>query len=158
MKKKFVAIALACILSTIPVSADIPDISGLTLEELTELQSAVNQAVIEKGGYVDIYEGVYVVGKDIRSGMYTIYRPEDAHSVWDPVASIFESEDTYEEFAAIDKSERPAFKDAANKYSSEYFVLTKGNNCSVTLEDGMVLHIGYGALKISASTFAFAPN
>ena len=79
-------ITLLLILAMLPVIAlaDLPNISGLTDEELIELQRQIQLKLFSEKliDGVKVSPGVYMVGKDIPEGEYRIeYRTEDKYSL-----------------------------------------------------------------------------
>lgn len=84
--KKFFAILVSMVVlaSNATVMADVPDISGLTDEEIIELNSLVNQAIVDRNinKSAELLRGRYLVGKDIPAGSYTVYCKYDKDSWW----------------------------------------------------------------------------
>ena len=73
-KRKWVPIVTACIVlagSMTVTAADI-DISGLSVEELIQLRTEVDEAIMNKDGAVVIGYGKYEAGVDIAPGQYTL--------------------------------------------------------------------------------------
>ena len=77
--KRIFALFLAAVLLPVAALADLPDISSLTLDELTALNQRVQLSMFEKGSLIDgvkVSSGIYTVGVDIPAGVYRIeYRP-----------------------------------------------------------------------------------
>ena len=61
--KKFIATTAAAMMLAAPALADVPDISGLTLEELLTLQASVNESIAETATYT-LLPGVYDCKQD----------------------------------------------------------------------------------------------
>ncbi|MBQ0088982.1 MAG: hypothetical protein KBT27_06590 [Prevotellaceae bacterium] len=95
MKKRLFALCTAIMLAATPVMADIPDISGLSLEELLSLRDLVAQAIVDNGGDYIMPGGIYEVGKDIKEGAYIFHCPEDAFTV---SVAVFDDYDTYKAY------------------------------------------------------------
>ena len=72
--KKLIAMFIALITALSVAYADIPDISGLSFNELLALRAEVNKAMMESDNYqeVTVPQGIYEVGKDIPAGSWTI--------------------------------------------------------------------------------------
>lgn len=72
MKKMLIAVLCAALFSTVAV-AEI-DLSGMTFDELVELQKAVNLAIAESDGWqeVSVPLGVWAVGDDIPAGRWVM--------------------------------------------------------------------------------------
>ena len=72
--KKFLALALVCLFLAPAAVADVPDISGLTFDELITLREKINLAIWQSAEWqeVTVPEGVWVVGEDIPAGHWTI--------------------------------------------------------------------------------------
>lgn len=77
MKRFF---ALLCLLVFLPVLslADLPDISGLSFDELVELRGSIDLAIWNSKEWqqVKVPAGTYAVGTDIPAGHWTIRAPE----------------------------------------------------------------------------------
>lgn len=80
--KKFLALFLAALLLAPAALADIPDISGLTFDELVALREQINLALWNSAEWqeVTVPEGVWVVGEDIPAGHWTI-RVASSHDI-----------------------------------------------------------------------------
>lgn len=74
MKRLITIILILALILPAAALADIPDISGLTFEELVQLQSQLNIALwnSEQWQEVEVPAGVWEVGKDIPEGYWTI--------------------------------------------------------------------------------------
>ena len=73
MKRRIIALVLALILIAPAALADV-DLSGMTFEELLELQRQVTAAIWASDGWqeVTVPTGVYEIGVDIPVGYWTI--------------------------------------------------------------------------------------
>ena len=77
MKKRIFALITSMIIlgSSTSVMADVPDISGLTDEEIVQLLADVQQAVVDRNieKTATLAAGDYLVGTDIPAGRYILY-------------------------------------------------------------------------------------
>lgn len=73
MKKKILVALMVAGMMAMPVMASV-DLSGMSFEELLELQKEVNMAIWESDGWqeVEVPVGVYQVGKEIPAGDWTL--------------------------------------------------------------------------------------
>lgn len=154
MKKKLIALVSAMVLSITPAYATIPDISGLSLEELTELKVAVDAAVFEHGGKVEFAEGTYYVGRDIKAGSYTLYVPSDS---WGINIGVFDNEDSYKSYAATEKYISTDYLDAITEYGIVVMELYHDKDATVNLVDGQILVIQGDTPSIAKAINPFAP-
>lgn len=69
MKKIIAASLTALSLFTAPVLADIPDVSGLTLDEMLQLQGTINEQIAEQAKY-SLLPGVYNCKTDFKYHWY----------------------------------------------------------------------------------------
>ena len=78
MKKLITIILILTMLLPVVALADLPDISGLSLEELHQLRENICKEILSKSQWteVEVPVGFYVVGEDIPAGHWTI-RPVD---------------------------------------------------------------------------------
>ena len=76
MKKRVVSLITAMMIfgCSLTASADVPDISNLTDEEMVELLSNVNSAIVERDieKSTELIAGKYTVGPDVPPGSYII--------------------------------------------------------------------------------------
>lgn len=74
MKRFAVAIMIFAIILSSVALADVPDISGLSLDELNLLRENVAREILAKSNWseVTVPAGYYVVGEDIPEGHWTI--------------------------------------------------------------------------------------
>ena len=85
--RRFLSCLLACLLMIPAALADVPDLSGLTDDEIIELQGKVNQELVSRGisKSADLPAGKYTAGKDFPAGTYIITcKTDDDHHgiVW----------------------------------------------------------------------------
>lgn len=102
MKKCILALVTSMIIlgSSVSVMADIPDISGLTDEEIIQLLADVQQAVVDRHieKTATLAAGDYLVGTDIPAGSYVLYcRYEDPHWATLSIIDVNGEERFYEE-------------------------------------------------------------
>ena len=69
MKKIIAASLTALSLFTAPALADIPDVSGLTLDEMLQLQGTVNEQIAGQATYT-LLPGIYDCKKDFKYNWY----------------------------------------------------------------------------------------
>ena len=76
--KKLFALILVLILAAGTAAADLPDLSGLSFDELVALRDQLNLAMWSSQEWqeVSVPVGVWEVGKDIPAGHWTIYPKE----------------------------------------------------------------------------------
>lgn len=74
MKKLFLVFLAAALLISATASADLPDLSGLSFDELIALREQINLAIWQSQDWqeVTIPAGVWQVGVDIPAGYWTI--------------------------------------------------------------------------------------
>lgn len=84
--KKLFCLLLTLVLIPIVAFADLPDISGLSFDELIELKQKINLALWSADEWQDVVVpvGAWKIGEDIPAGKWTITVASD-----DPDASIF---------------------------------------------------------------------
>ena len=72
--KKFLIFLLTLAMVPIIALADLPDISGLTYDELVELKNQIDSAIWASGEWqsVTVPAGLYKIGKDIPAGKWHI--------------------------------------------------------------------------------------
>lgn len=68
MFKKLAPVIIASMLAT-PALADIPDVSGLTLDEMLQLQGTVNEQIAGQATYT-LLPGIYDCKKDFKFNWY----------------------------------------------------------------------------------------
>ena len=74
MKKLFIFTLILALILPVAASADLPDLSGLTYDELVELRDRINLAMWNSQEWqeVTVPAGVWEVGVDIPEGHWTI--------------------------------------------------------------------------------------
>lgn len=79
--KNYFALFLSIVLLFSAASADIPDISGLSFDELIALREQLNLAIWESEEWqeVTVPEGVWIVGEDIPEGHWVIRPVPDTY-------------------------------------------------------------------------------
>ena len=101
-----------------------------------------------------IFEGVYVVGKDIKAGRYLLTVVETSYSL---NAVTFETEETYSAYFKTKRftsgEENAALE--ANAFSNSY--AKKYDTINLNLHDGMVLLLRSGTAKLTISDTSWAP-
>ncbi len=77
MKKILATLLIVCTLFTTTVYAASVDVTSMTTDDLLELKEAINSEILKRFGTEgdSIYTGKYIVGEDIKSGMYVITFP-----------------------------------------------------------------------------------
>ena len=135
--KKLFALILALILVSSAAVAEGIDLSGLSFDELLELQQRVNEALWASDGWnhVKVPSGYFEIGSDIPAGRWTITTAE------------------YCSFICFYHSLSDALADERSVY---YQVIDEGESYSVIIEDGMGVEID-GAVYFStyAPSFSF---
>ena len=149
--RKIIAIIFVStfVLASVVAVADV-DISGLSYDELIDL---VNKAQMEmmkmdKWQEVVVPEGIYIIGKDIPAGRWTITAPEKLYTVL-----IYVGKKLYDDFT-VDFDSMTSLKGTANSMYRE------GDTSSITLElkDDMYLQIKSGSAIFSpyqGNSFSF---
>jgi len=137
--KKLIAFILILTLA-VPAAAlaDLPDISGLSEEELIELNHQIQMRLFNEKliNGVDVPAGEYTVGTDLPEGTYRmviVFPSAGGHM------SVFKSE---EQKSAIDES-----------FLGEYWGVTEIGK--ITLVDGNILRISGNTLRLFAYTGLF---
>lgn len=146
MKKILVIVIAAFMLCSTALCEEI-DLSSMNLEDLLALHTRIDEAINEELTCLldtdNIYQGVYVVGKDIAPGYYlfTCIIDEQDDGNFDFFYELYDSEETY---AAHNRSMFDRFN--------------CGTSAQLNLQDGMVLRIINGTAKVQAAeTPAWAP-
>lgn len=145
--KKFVALVLIMLCLTAPVLAEAIDLSSMDLGALFALHEQLDAAIEDRMECLldsnNIFQSVYVVGKDIAPGYYLFTCIVDRHDEgnFDFFYELYESEETYK------------------KYSRMMFDrFDVGESAWLNLEDGMVLRIVNGVANVQPSSKpAWAP-
>ena len=91
--KKLIALLLALLLPAAAL-ADMPDITGLSYDELVQLKDQINIAMWNSQEWqeVNVPEGVWLVGEDIPAGHWTI---RAAHEMGYLYVSVFDKLDEF---------------------------------------------------------------
>jgi hypothetical protein len=83
--KRFLCCLFALVLLPVVSLAELPDLSGLSFDELVQLREQVNLSLWQTDEWerVEVPAGVYKVGRDIPAGHWTITpAPESFLSIW----------------------------------------------------------------------------
>lgn len=137
MKKliAFVTAILLILLSSVAI-ADV-DVSGLSYDELVDL---VNKAQYEmmktdKWEEVVVPEGIYIIGRDIPAGRWTISAPPKVYVIY-----VYVGKTMYDEFSVN-------FDSMTGLHGTQYSLYKEGDTSSITydLKDGMILQIKSGS-------------
>ena len=83
MKKLITIILVLAILIPAAAVADLPDISGLTYEELIQLKNQIDLAIWNSQEWqeVTVPQGIWVVGEQIPAGTWTVKCASDSYSI-----------------------------------------------------------------------------
>ena len=139
--KKLIALLLVMLCIASSAMAAEMDISGMDLDALLslheQLDSLIGDQIRCRFDENSIFQGVYIVGKDILPGYYLFTCIEDQHDEgnFDFFYEIYESEDAY---------------DKHNRLMFDRFNV--GVSVRLNLEDGMVLRIVNGTANIQESS------
>ena len=130
--KKFIALVLALLCLSVPALAEEVDLSSMDLATLLKLHAELDSAIQEKFDCEldanGLYQGIYVVGKDIKAGRYLLTMTTKTYFM----CHLYEDM-THKE--AHDGGQRET-------------LLAVGETLQLTLEDGMVLVIDQGAVSV----------
>lgn len=145
--KKFISMVLALLCLALPAMAEEIDLSCMDLPTLLKLHEQLDAAIQEQVDCLldgnNIFQGVYVIGKDIKPGYYL-------------VTCIVDSEDegNFDFFYELYDSE-----EAYTKHNRSMFDrFNVGASTQLNLQDGMVLRIVNGtALILETDKPAWAP-
>lgn len=82
--KKLVSLLLVFLLFPAFASAVLPDLSGLTYDELVQLKSMINHEIWQREEWqeVTVPQGVWIVGEDIPAGTWTVKCSPNYNSVF----------------------------------------------------------------------------
>ena len=138
---RFVCLLLVCILLIPGALAEIPDISGLTDDEIVELLGKVNEELVGRGivKSAELPAGKYIGGKDLPAGSYIITcKTDDNHHgiVWVSAAA----------------------DDLNNEYPSilyEHVSFSSEEQFRVTIEEGGILKLPFTATVTISSGLLF---
>ena len=137
---RFVCLLAACLLLISGALADVPDISGLTDDEIVELLGKVNEELVGRGiaKSAELPAGKYTGGKDLPAGSYIITcKTDDNHHgiVWVSAAG----DDLNENYPSI---------------LYEHVSFNSEEKYRVTIEEGGILNLPFAAtLTISSGLF-----
>lgn len=130
--KKFIALVLTLLCFSIPAFAEEVDLSGMDLAALLKLHEQLDSAIREKFDCEldanGLYQGIYVVGKDIKAGRYLLTM-------------------TTETYFMCHLYEDMTHKEAHDGGQHET-LLAVGDTLQLMLEDDMVLVIDQGAVSV----------
>lgn len=135
--KKFISMVLALLCLALPAVADEIDLSSMDLPTLLKLHEQLDAAIQEQVDCLldsnNIFQGIYVVGKDIKPGYYlaTCIVDSEDEGNFDFFYELYDSEEAYT------KHNRSMF-DRFNV----------GDSTQLNLQDGMVLRIVNGTALI----------
>lgn len=138
--RRFLCCLLVLLLLIPAALADVPDLSGLTDDEIVELLGKVNEEMMSRGisKSAELPAGKYVGGKDLPAGAYIITcKTDDNHHgiVWVSAAA----------------------DDLNNQYPSilyEHVSFSSEEQFRVTIEEGGILNLPFAAtLTISSGVF-----
>ena len=139
--KRFWILMAVLVLSCFPAFAEEIDISGMDLETKLALHARLDESIAEDLHCLldadTIYQGVYVVGKDIAPGYYlftcTVDTEDDGN--FDFWYDVYATEEDYQSHN--------------RKYFERFNV---GESSSITLEEGMVIDIIRGIAQLQQAT------
>lgn len=82
--KKLLCLLLVLVLVPLSALADLPDISGLSYDELVELKNQINLAMWNSQEWQEVIvpAGVWTVGEDIPEGYWTVTPKDSISSFW----------------------------------------------------------------------------
>ncbi len=135
--KRIAALVLAItLLSSTPVIAADLDLSSMTTDELVALQDSIKTELNDRGYSAndEIATGVFLVGRDIRAGVFTFEASEHT------MINIY---DDMEKYNNLD-------------YLSDIVVL-EGESGSIALADGQVMEIVSGKGRLTEDKPSWAP-
>ena len=173
MKRMFVLL-FSVVLSLCVFSfsfADTCDFSNSTVEELLQLQEQIQEELFEKGQFVEIGSGEFVVGKDIAPGSYEITFFEKSYNMCFVDLIVYntpESRMKYESAKRDSQLRWAAIEEIINNDSAvqisepemlddSLYIATNlseyryvGDVIRVTLSEGQLLYLKYDGNKVSA--------
>ncbi len=143
--KRFVSLVLVVLLlGSSSAFADI-DLSGMSYDELLALKEQINLAMwkCEEWQEVTVPQGVYLIGKDIPSGEWTILPPTGAYCF------ITIGDKLNNSGTAIDLSlDGGEIRETVSVYSETYGDFKSGENMTsvnMTLPEGLYIQIRYNS-------------
>ena len=134
--KKLIALILAALMIPAASIASVPDISGLTRDELLELNRQIQLTLFSQQlvDGVTVPAGTYTVGEDIPAGTYRIvYNPKTEYD--------------YCSFLALNEAEVFGYTTILGYgSSSEIGKINLTENTEVTIEQGSLVFYAYSGL------------
>lgn len=131
MRKLFILVITVIFISTCAMAEEI-DLAGMDLASLLNLHSRLDAAIEEKMECeIDdtfMYQGVYVVGKDVKEGHYLLTSVDKTYFMCH----------LYEDIDHKDKHEG----------GQHETILSIGDTLSLTFKDGMVFVVDQGAVSL----------
>jgi hypothetical protein len=148
--KKLLALVLGLLLLVVPALAEETDLAALSLEELVALRERIDAEIAARipVNEAPFYTGIYVVGRDIKAGVYVIdweaLQPIDGEISGKFEGNLFANEANFQENIT-----------AYRVIYSTFYNQTEGS-WAITLTDGMVLTVTIeGAARIRSEDHAF---
>lgn len=146
MKRIFSVIVMILLISSISVSAFAKgvDVAKMTTDELLELRESINQELNTRFQTepTKFYNGVYLVGSDIKAGKYVLSFEKKSENSWF----------IYVETSYADRPEVTSNEDQ-KLIDTEY---NEGETAFINLEEGMKLEIsGAESMTISSGEGSF---
>ena len=130
--KKFIALVLTLLCFSIPAFAEEVDLSGMDLAALLKLHEQLDSTIQEKFDCEldanGLYQGIYVVGKDIKAGRYLLTMTTETYFMCHLYEDMIHKE--------------------AHDGGQHETLLAVGDTLQLTLEDDMVLVIDQGAVSV----------
>lgn len=119
MKKLIISILLATMLV---INGHAEDYTSMSVDELLEARTAIDQALYELGYMTVLLPGEYLVGEDIPAGRYRVERHDDGEVTGEWRVHI----EAY---------------DGADDYVERNFLQHDEEQVGITLEDGQILYV-----------------
>lgn len=130
--KKFIAMALALLCLAVPAIAEEIDLSSMNLTELLKLHEQLDASIQEQFDCSldsnGLYQGIYVVGKDIKAGRYLLTSVSKTYFM----CHLYE-----------DMSHKEAHDGGQHET-----IIGIGDTLQLKLEDGMVLVVDQGSASV----------
>ena len=148
--KKLCALFLAAVMSLIIVgtafAAEV-DLSSMSMDGLVALRNDITLELESRLIFDDnrIGEGIYIVGKDIRSGYYEFTVTQMADNTSFVIIELYEDQNHYDN------------KEKINNDGNTGYLKSIGDMMSINLSDGMILTIRKGSGTIQEVKPAWAP-
>lgn len=132
--KRFIALVLTMLLLSVSAIAEEVDISGMDLAALLTLHERLDSSIQEQFDCLldnnNIYQGVYVVGDDIKSGRYLLTSLDDTYFMCHLYADRAHKED--------------------HDGGQHETLLSIGDTLSIKFEDGMVFVVDQGVASVKS--------